>query len=240
MTALSSKLAEVLAAQYRQHPNWSYQLHSDNLAVLAEQQPELGLVPSYVSVLRFMKSHGLFKRPRRGPVHSLGARQAELRFENREVRSYECEYVHGLWHLDFHDGSLRVLLPNGQWFYPILLGVLDDHSRLCCHAQWYLAEGAEELCHGLSQGFLKRQLPRSLLFDNGSPRRYLDLIHRTSRRCLPGSHPAATQRQRFGSGPLGNEHRLIQPCCGNGSFALGTSASDFGPNGSARLDSALA
>ena len=166
--ALSSKLAEMLAAQYRQHPNWSYQLHADNLAAVAEQQPELGPMPSYVSILRFMKSHGLFKRPRRGPVHSPGARQAELRFENREVRSYECEYVHGLWHLDFHHGSLRVLLPNGQWFYPILLGVLDDHSRLCCHAQWYLAEGAEELCHGLNQGFQKRQLPRSLLFDNGS------------------------------------------------------------------------
>src|SRR2546425_12129305 len=85
----------VLAAQYRQHPNWSYQLHSDNLAVLAEQQPELGLVPSYVSVLRFMKSHGLFKRPRRGPTHSPGAQQAELRFENREIRSYESEYVNG-------------------------------------------------------------------------------------------------------------------------------------------------
>ncbi len=151
-----------------QHPNWSYQLHSDNLAVLAEQQPELGLVPSYVSVLRFMKSHGLFKRPRRGPLYSPGAQQAELRFENREIRSYESEYVNGLWHLDFHHGSLRVLLPNGQWFYPILLGTLDDHSRLCCHAQWYLAEGAEELCHGLSQGFQKRQLPRSILFDNGS------------------------------------------------------------------------
>src|SRR5438552_18106092 len=49
--ASSSKLAEVLAGQYRQHPNWSYQFHCDNLAALAEQQPELGL-PSYVSVLR--------------------------------------------------------------------------------------------------------------------------------------------------------------------------------------------
>ena len=114
------------------------------------------------------ESAKFFKRPRRGPAHSPGALQAELRFENREIRSYESEYVNGLWHLDFHHGSLRVLLPNGQWFYPILLGTLDDHSRLCCHAQWYLAEGAEELCHGLSQGFQKRQLPRSILFDNGS------------------------------------------------------------------------
>ena len=52
-----------------------------------EQQPELGSVPAYVSVLRFMKSHGLPKRPRRGPVHSPGAQAAEQRYENREIRS---------------------------------------------------------------------------------------------------------------------------------------------------------
>jgi putative transposase len=49
-----------------------------------------------------------------------------------------------------------------------MLGIIDDHSRLCCHAQWYLAEGAEELCHGLCQGFQKRALPRAVMSDNGS------------------------------------------------------------------------
>ena len=166
--SLSPELAQVLARQHRQHPNWSYQLHADNLAVLAGQDPQLGPLPSYPSIRRYMKSHGLFKRPRRGPAHSPGAQQAELRFEAREIRSYESEYVNGLWHLDFHHGSLRVLLSDGRWVYPILLGILDDHSRLCCHLQWYLAEGACELCHGLGQGFQKRDLPRSLLFDNGS------------------------------------------------------------------------
>ncbi len=166
--ALSSSLAQLLADQYRQHPSWSYQLHADNLAVLVEKDRLLGSMPSYVTVLRFMKSHGLCKRPRRGPVHSPGAQVAERRYEAREIRSYETEYVNGLWHLDFHHGSLRVLLSKGQWAYPILLGILDDRSRLCCHGQWYLAEGAEELAHGLSQAFQKRQLPRSILFDNGS------------------------------------------------------------------------
>ena len=166
--ALSPKLAQLLATQYRAHPSWSYQLHADNLAVLVEQQPELSPMPSYVSVLRYMKSHGLFKRPRRGPVHSPGAQAAERRYEAREIRSYESEYVNALWHLDFHHGSLRVLRSSGQWVKPLLLGILDDRSRLCCHLQWYLAEGASELCHGLSQAFQKRQLPRSLLFDNGS------------------------------------------------------------------------
>jgi len=165
---LSLPLREALVLQYRQHPNWSYQLHADNLAVLAQQKSELGPAPAYATVLRFMKAQGLFKRRRRGPVNSPGAQAAEHRFESREVRSYENPYVNGLWHLDFHHGSLRVLLERGQWAYPLLLGVLDDHSRLCCHAQWYLSEGAEELCHGLSQAFEKRGLPRALVEDNGS------------------------------------------------------------------------
>jgi len=166
--SVKPKLIELLTQQHRAHPSWSYQLHFDNLAVLVEQEPQAGPLPAYVSLLRWMKSHGLFKRARRGPVHSPGAQAAERRFEAREIRSYESEYVNGLWHLDFHHGSLRVLLADGQWAYPILLGVLDDHSRLCCHLQWYLAEGARELCHGLSQAFQKRDLPRSILYDNGS------------------------------------------------------------------------
>src|SRR4029077_4000648 len=47
-------------------------------------------------------------------------------------------------------------------------GVLDDRSRLACHLQWYLAETAEIIAHGLSQAFQKRGLPRSALSDNGA------------------------------------------------------------------------
>jgi putative transposase len=166
---VSAALAERLALQYRQHPSWSYQLHVDNLKAAVEKDPVLGRCPSYACLARFMKGHGLIKRPRRGPAHSPGAARAEHRFENREVRSYESEYVHALWHLDFHHGSRRVLAEGGRWAYPVLLGTLDDCSRLCCHAQWYLEEKAEELCHGLSQAFQKRALPRALMTDNGGP-----------------------------------------------------------------------
>jgi putative transposase len=166
--ALSPKLRELLIAQYRQHPNWSYQLHADNLAVLVQKEPTLGSTPSYATIVRFMKVRGLIKRPRRGPVNSPGAQLTEHRIETREIRSYESQYVNALWHLDFHHGSLRVLLDKGRWVHPLMLGVIDDHSRLCCHAQWYLAEGAEELCHGLCQAFQKRVLPRAVMSDNGS------------------------------------------------------------------------
>lgn len=166
--AVNARQSELIHAQYHQHPNWSYQLHCDNLAALINAEPDLGKAPSYPSVLRYMKTHGLIKRPRRGPVSSPGAVQAELRFESREVRSYESAFVNALWHLDFHHGSLRVLLPQGKYAYPLLLAVMDDRSRLCAHAQWYLSEGAEELVHGLCQALEKRGLPRALMHDNGS------------------------------------------------------------------------
>src|SRR6201984_1968906 len=87
--ALSPKMCELLAAQYCQHPNWSYQLQADNLAVLIEKEPTLGVAPSYASVVRFMKVQGLIKCPRRGPLHSPGAPAHEHRIQTREIRSYE-------------------------------------------------------------------------------------------------------------------------------------------------------
>ena len=165
--ALSAALQEVLLAQYHAHPGWSAQLHTDNLGACIAADPGLGRVPSYASVRRFLRRRGLRKR-RGGVAASPGVLRAEQRLESREVRSFEVAHVHGLWHLDFHHGSRKVLTAHGQWVTPLLLGVLDDRSRLCCHAQWYLAETAELLVHGLSQAIMKRGLPRALLTDNGS------------------------------------------------------------------------
>jgi transposase InsO family protein len=162
-------LTGVLRAQYAAYPGWSVQLHADNLAVRVEEDPRLGPMPSYSTVRRVLRAHGLFRRRRLGPRGSPGAARAEARFEQREVRSYEAEYVQGLWHLDFHHGSRQILRADGTRVTPILLGVLDDRSRLCGHAQWYLAETAETLVHGLAQAFQKRGLPRAILMDNGAP-----------------------------------------------------------------------
>jgi putative transposase len=165
--SLSPALAEVLVRQYKAHPNWSCRLHTDNLAVLVAENPRLGPMPSYNTLRRFMAGRGMPRR--RLPRASDGARQAQLRLETREVRSYESEYPNALWHLDYHHGSRRVLCPDGSWARPVLLGVLDDHSRVCCHLQWYLAETAQNLVHALMQALVKRGLPRALMSDNGSP-----------------------------------------------------------------------
>jgi len=133
-----------------------------------KEEPDLGPMPSYSSLRRFMRAHGMDKQPRRRGRNRPAVVLAEVRREQREIRSFESEYVNGLWHLDFHTSSLPVLTPQGEWVYPHLLGVLDDHSRLAPHVQWYWSQGAQDLVHGLSQAIAKRGLPRALMMDNGS------------------------------------------------------------------------
>ncbi len=165
---LPGPVQRALRAQYQAHPRWSYQLHTDNLAVLVAADVTLGPRPSYATVRRYLASQGLV--PQRRPRRPAGPAAADVGTprERVEVRSFEVEYVHGLWHLDFHHGSRKVLTRTGTWARPLLLGVLDDCSRLACHLQWYLEETAEALVHGLAQAIQKRALPRALLTDNGS------------------------------------------------------------------------
>ncbi|SDX37938.1 DDE-type integrase/transposase/recombinase [Thiocapsa roseopersicina] len=156
---------EALQTQYRDHPGWTAQLHCDNLA--ATLAGTATAVPSYPSVRRYLKAHGMVRRatPKRDTAGALAARD---RLEQREVRSFEVEHVSALWHLDFHHGSRKVLTAAGTWLTPLLFGVMDDRSRLVCHLQWYTQETAEVLVHGLSQAFMKRGLPRALMTDNGA------------------------------------------------------------------------
>jgi putative transposase len=165
---LSIPLKQEIQQQYKEHPSWSYQLHVDNLKVIVNNAPQLGDMPSYNTVRRYMKANNLCKirRLKRRPTE--GVLLAAHRLETREVRSFEMDHVHALWHLDFHQGSLKILGSDGQWYKTLLLCFMDDRSRLICHAQWYLDETAETLVHGLMQAIQKRGLPRALMTDNGS------------------------------------------------------------------------
>jgi transposase InsO family protein len=210
--AISGAVRQIVLAQYAAHKGWSVQLHYDNLAALAETREDLEPLPCYETLRRFMRANGLDKRRRLTPRTTDGAERAEARLVDREIRSYEAEYVNGLWHLDCHHGSRKVLTQRGEWVTPILLGVLDDRSRLACHLQWYLAESAEVIAHGLSQAFQKRGLPRSALSDNGAAMTAaeigqgltrLGILHHTT---LPYS-PYQNAKQESFWGPV--EGRLI-------------------------------
>lgn len=189
-----------LTRQYREHPGWTAQLHLDNLRAACK---ELGAnVASYTTVRRYLRAHGMHRQaaPRRSTEGAVAARD---RLEQLEVRSFEVEHVSALWHLDFHHASRKVLTRTGAWVRPMLLGVIDDRSRLVCHLQWYLDETAHSLVHGLSQAFMKRGLPRALMTDNGaamlseevrSGLATLGIVHRTT---LPYSPYQNAKQESF-------------------------------------------
>jgi transposase InsO family protein len=136
------------------------------LSALARERPDLTPLPSYKSLLRLMRENG-WRRRLEPALPTLGQQIAIRRREEREIRSFEASHVHALWHLDFHIAKIRLVDESATWLRPVALAILDDYSRLCCHLQFYLAETAECLVHGLTQAFMKRGLPRALLTDNG-------------------------------------------------------------------------
>ena len=156
---------DTLIQQYRTYPGWTAQLHFDNLCATLKGSDVA--IPSYSTLRRYLKAQGMFRQatPKRATAGALLARD---RLERLEVRSFEVDHVNALWHLDFHHGSRKVLTAKGEWVTPMLLGVMDDRSRMACHLQWYLDETAQSLIHALSQAFMKRGLPRALMTDNGA------------------------------------------------------------------------
>jgi putative transposase len=163
--SINPDLAAELRKQYAAYPTWSYLLHAQNLASLVRAKPDLGPMLSYTTIRRYMQAQGMRKKKR---PRTKGPEPVKPAWEGREVRSFEAPYVGSLWHLDFHHGSCKVLTPTGEWQTPIALGILDDHSRLACHVQWYFTETAEDLVHGLAQAFQKWGLPRAIMTDNGA------------------------------------------------------------------------
>jgi putative transposase len=188
--SMSQTLFAALKSQYENHRRWNVQLHHDNLKALVKTQPHLGPMVSYKTVLRCMRENG-WLQVRQPALPTAGQQRAADRLQRREVRGFEVAHVHGLWHLDFHQARISILDAAGKWHRPLALAICDDHSRLCCHLQFYLAETAQCLVHGLTQAFMKRGLPRALLSDNGAA--------------------MLAEETRNGLGRLGIEHKTTLP-----------------------------
>lgn len=178
-TQLDEVICTAIATSYREHGSWSYLLHYDNIiAGLASDSPEARrAVPSYHTVRRYMRRHGLIPRHHPSDRHRTPAALAtRARFEHREVRQFEHTHTHTLWHTDAHHGSIAIS-HQGQMLRPVLIAVIDDHSRFICHAQWHMHETAAAVAHTLIYAIAKRGLPRMLQSDNGGPFVAAEITH---------------------------------------------------------------
>ena len=146
--ALDAETEAALVALKRELP-------AASLPVLLKMARQRHLLPAKISVslpslYRLFKRHGLDK----------DARLPEDR------RRFECELVNDMWQSDCMHGP-RVLV-DGKMRKSYLFAIIDDHSRLIPHAQFYLAENLESFRDCLLCAMEKRGLPRKLYVDNGA------------------------------------------------------------------------
>ena len=85
--------------------------------------------------------------------------------KQQDMRKFEVQMSNDLWQSDCMHGP-KVLHEDSQR-KTYLFAILDDHSRLIPHGQFYLAENQENYLDCLWSALRKRGVPRKLYVDNG-------------------------------------------------------------------------
>jgi hypothetical protein len=113
--SIKQPLIDAIASLYKKHPTWSYQLIVDNLRAMARADSQIGDVPSYATVRRYMKSRGWVRRRRRG--------DHDIEHGPKEIRSFEAAFVGELISaFTSHAGSG---MPTS----------ITARARSCCHLE---------------------------------------------------------------------------------------------------------
>ena len=80
-------------------------------------------------------------------------------------RKFEAELPNDLWQADIMHGPL--IIEDTRKRKAFLIAIIDDHSRLIVHAEFYLNERLESFLDCFKKAVAKRGLPRKLYLDNG-------------------------------------------------------------------------
>ena len=172
------------------------QMPKATIKQLIEQMHRRGLVASWVglspsTVYRFLRRHGLTGRAASTPV---------------DRRKFEAELPNDLWQSDVMHGP-RVLA-EGKNRKTYLIAIIDDHSRLITHGQFYLSEKLTCYLDCLEHALLRRGLPRKLYVDNGPAFRSRHLEHVTAALGIALIHAKPYQPQ--GKGKIERFFRTVR------------------------------
>ncbi|MHC4544689.1 MAG: DDE-type integrase/transposase/recombinase [Planctomycetota bacterium] len=137
-----------------------------------------GIVLNNSTVYRFLHQHNLIHPQVKKPV---------------DRRKFEAELPNDLWQSDvMHGPKVDV---NGKMRKSYLIAILDDHSRLIAHGQFYLSEALVSYLDAFENALAKRGLPRKLYVDNGAAfrSRHLEYISASLAIALIHSKPYQPQ-----------------------------------------------
>jgi putative transposase len=108
-----------------------------------------GIILNPSTVYRFLKSQGFMKRET----------------VKKDRRKFEAELPNDLWQSDvMHGPKVEV---DGRHKKTYLIAIIDDHSRLIPHAEFYFSEALDSYLKCFEDALSKRGLPRKLYVDNG-------------------------------------------------------------------------
>lgn len=102
------------------------------------------------SIYRVLKKHGLDRE----------------RKQKENMLRFEVEFPNDLWQSDCMHGPY--VIHEGRRRKSYMFAIIDDHSRLITHAQFYLRENVDNFIDCMKKALIKRGLPRKLYTDNGS------------------------------------------------------------------------
>lgn len=91
--------------------------------------------------------------------------KVENRRREEDMRKFEVQMSNDLWQSDCMHGPL--VLDGAKKRKSYLFAIIDDHSRLITHGQFYFAETVENYLDCLWSAMRKRGVPRKLYVDNG-------------------------------------------------------------------------
>ena len=134
--------------------NLKKQLGDVTMEVFIKEAKQRGIVSEGREVSR-ATFYRLFKR------HGVNEEKEEL----KDMRRFEAEYPNELWQSDCMHGP-KVMV-EGKLKKSYLFALIDDHSRLIPHGEFYLSENLKSYIDCLQKALLKRGLPRKVYVDNG-------------------------------------------------------------------------
>lgn len=88
----------------------------------------------------------------------------------KERRSFEAPHPGSLWQTDIMYGPyLPYMNERGRWSkkQTFLVAIIDDHSRLLCHGEFYFKQDVLAYLACLKTALAKRGIPEKLYCDNG-------------------------------------------------------------------------
>jgi transposase InsO family protein len=135
--------------------NLRKQFMKASVPVLLKLAKERNILPpdfkaSSQSIYRLLKKHGLDRD----------------RKKQENMLKFEVELPNDMWQSDCMHGPS--VIHDGRMKKTYMFAIIDDHSRLITHAQFYLRENIESFLDCFKKALVKRGLPRKLYTDNGA------------------------------------------------------------------------